>query len=194
MTLRVNKLKVSLGSLKMRVTAVCNGNATARLAEKCSSVTSLMNSITTLVSKHLKPEICRTFLCSRSASFLMRISRSSSCSMCKKAVGFVSSSLATSSKMVDSIMAEVDSLCSSLSSDIAQQKCNFAVKESKIAFQEIIKVFAPGTICNDLAMCPDGKAPGISSFFGAGGLKLDQKKIMNSLGNILNGFGKMFQG
>ena len=36
MTLRVNKLKVSLGSLKMRVTAVCNGNATARLAEKAS--------------------------------------------------------------------------------------------------------------------------------------------------------------
>ena len=36
MTLRVNKLKVSLGSLKMRMTAVCNGNVTARLAERAS--------------------------------------------------------------------------------------------------------------------------------------------------------------
>lgn len=96
--------------------------------------------------------VCGYFLCSSDKAFPSFASKES-CTICQNVAKIVSSSLGGAKQVVGVVLNDVEALCSRMKSKAAQQKCNFAVKETKIGFQLLMKSLEPGTVCKDLHLC-----------------------------------------
>lgn len=97
------------------------------LFQQCSSLAPRIESLQTLTLSLPNGAICKNYLCSSSKN--MRSSKSA-CSTCQEVVKIVSTSFVDAGKLVDDILADVDSICSSLKTEAAQQKVRHMCNKS----------------------------------------------------------------
>lgn len=181
------QLRLGLKNLKQQIDGACEQTGSSIMTKKCSSLAPRIESLQTLTLSLPNGAICKNYLCSSSKN--MRSSKSA-CSTCQEVVKIVSMSFVDAGKLVDDILADVDSICSSLKTEAAQQKCHFAVKETKLVFNEILKILEPGTFCKDLGFCSASKR--FSKFFGFG--KNMGRSMIGAFQGLFKAFSGKFQG